>query len=333
MNTHPTFPATRLRRPRMAEWSRRLTAEHTLRVEDLIWPLFVAEREEDVGPIATMPGVVRLSIAQAVEAAKEAAALGITAIALFPCTPPDKKSPMGDEAMNPNNLVCRAVRSIKEAVPTIGIICDVALDPYTSHGHDGVLDAAGDVANDQTVQALCAQAVLMAQAGADVVAPSDMMDGRVGAIRAALDEAGYERTLILSYAVKYASAFYGPFRDAVGSKSALDKAGKQSYQMNPANAAEALREAALDVAEGADWLMVKPGMPYLDVIRDVAQATGVPVFAYQVSGEYAAIRFAAQAGALDYKSAILESLLCFKRAGATAIFTYAARDAAEWLKA
>lgn len=332
MNPLPSFPSTRLRRPRMADWSRRLVAEHRLHVEDLIWPIFVAEHEADCGPIATMPDVSRLSIAQAVEAAKQAAALGIPAMALFPCTPPEKKSDDAAEALNPENLVCRAVRAIKAQVPGIGIICDVALDPYTSHGHDGLLGSVGEVANDQTVEMLCAQAVVQARAGCDVVAPSDMMDGRVGAIRAALDAADFSQTLILSYAVKYASAFYGPFREAVGSKSALGKADKRTYQMDPANANEALREATLDVAEGADWLMVKPGMPYLDIVRMVSQSTGVPVMAYQVSGEYAAIRFAAQAGALDYKAAMLESLLAFKRAGASAIFTYAAKDVAGWLK-
>ncbi len=315
----------------MAGWSRALVAEHHLLVEDLIWPIFVAQRRQDCGAIATMPDVSRLSMAQAIAAAQEAQALGIRAIALFPCTPPDKKSADAAQALNPDNLVCQTVKAIKAAVPEIGIICDVALDPYTSHGHDGLLDAHGEVDNDATVAMLCQQAVVQARAGCDVVAPSDMMDGRVGAIRDALDAAGFSHTMILSYAVKYASAFYGPFRDAVGSKSALGKADKRTYQMNPANAREARQEAAMDVAEGADWLMVKPGMPYLDIIRDIAQSNGVPVMAYQVSGEYAAIRFAANAGALDYQSAMMESLLAFKRAGASAIFTYAARDVARWI--
>lgn len=315
----------------MAEWSRRLVAEQALRCEDLIWPIFVAE-PVDCGPVAAMPEVSRLSIEDAVHAASAAYAAGIAAIALFPCTPATLKSADGTEALNDANLVCRVVRAIKAAVPGIGIICDVALDPYTSHGHDGLLNAQGHVDNDDTVAMLCQQAVLMAQAGADVVAPSDMMDGRIGAIRAALDAQGHEAVMILSYAAKYASAFYGPFRDAVGSSASLGKAGKHSYQMHPANGAEALREAAMDIAEGADWLMVKPAMPYLDVVRDVSQATAVPVFAYQVSGEYAALRFAAQAGALDYRAAMLESLLCLKRAGARAIFTYAAMDVALWLK-
>lgn len=329
MNSHPRFPRTRLRRPRMAEWSRALVAEHHLRVGDLIWPIFVAEQPQ---AIVTMPDVSRLSVPQVVEAAQEAHALGIRAIALFPCTPTDKKLDDASEALNPDNLVCRAVKAIKAAVPEIGVICDVALDPYTSHGHDGLLNEKGEVDNDTTLAMLCKQAVVQARAGCDVVAPSDMMDGRIGAIRDALDEAGFSHTMILSYAVKYASAFYGPFRDAVGSKSALGKADKRTYQMNPANAREARQEAAMDVAEGADWLMVKPGMPYLDIIRDVSRVHDVPVMAYQVSGEYAAIRFAANAGALDYQAAMMESLLAFKRAGACAIFTYAARDVARWLK-
>lgn len=331
MNVSATFPRTRLRRPRMADWSRRLVAEHHLCVDDLIWPIFVAEREQDCGAVATMPGVSRLNLAQAIAAAQEAHALGICAIALFPCTPLDKKSDDAREALNSDNLVCRTVQAIKAVVPEIGIICDVALDPYTSHGHDGLL-VRGEVDNDATVAMLCQQAVVQAAAGCDVVAPSDMMDGRIGAIRDALDVAGFQHTLILSYAVKYASAFYGPFRDAVGSKSALGKADKRTYQMDPANRIEGWREAALDVAEGADWLMVKPGMPYLDIIRDVSSAHDVPVMAYQVSGEYAAIAFAAQAGALDYQAAMMESLLAFKRAGATAIFTYAAYDVAQWLR-
>lgn len=325
------YPRTRLRRPRQSDWSRALVAEHALSAADLIWPLFVQEGEGKATAIPCLPGVERLSIDLAMEAAREAHALGIPAIALFPVTPPDKKTPGGEEALNPDNLICRAVRAIKTSCPDIGIICDVALDPFTSHGHDGILER-GDVHNDKTVAALCDQAVVLAGAGADIVAPSDMMDGRVGAIRDALDSAEYDRVQILAYAAKYASAFYGPFREAVGSAASLGKAGKQSYQMNPANAEEALREVALDIAEGADMVMVKPGMPYLDIIRRVKERFHAPVLAYQVSGEYAMLKFAAEHEALDYEKAMLESLLAMKRAGAAAIFTYAAKEAANWLR-
>ena len=322
----------RPRRLRQAPWLRALVAETTLRVEDLIWPLFVQEGESKVTPIDGLPGVNRLSVDKIVEAAREAVALGIPAIALFPATPPEKKTEDGREAYNAENLVCQAIRAVKEAVPEIGVIADVALDPYTTHGHDGVLGADGDVANDATVEALIKQALTLADAGCDIVAPSDMMDGRIGEIRNALDEAGYERVIILSYAAKYASAFYGPFRAAVGSKTNLGKADKRSYQMNPANRIEAAREIALDLAEGADMLMVKPATLYLDIISDVASASDVPVFAYHVSGEYAMLKAAAAAGMLDAKAATLETLLAIKRAGASAIFTYAARDVAGWLK-
>ncbi len=324
------YPQTRLRRTRATHWSRRLVAEHQLSIADLIWPLFVAE-SADCGAIATMPDVNRLSIQQAVDAAREAAALGIPAIALFPCTPAAHKSDDGAEGLNPENLICRSVRAIKAAVPEIGIICDVALDPYTSHGQDGLL-RGGVIVNDETVALLCKQAVVQAQAGCDIIAPSDMMDGRVGAIRRALDEAGFEQVQILSYAAKYASAFYGPFRDAVGSKSALGKADKRSYQMDPANRREARREVAMDIAEGADMVMIKPGMPYLDIIRDMRETFDVPVLAYQVSGEYAMMKHATAAGALEFMPCMLESLLAFKRAGASAIFTYAALDVAKILR-
>jgi porphobilinogen synthase len=306
-----------------------MVAETTLRVEDLIWPLFVQEGEGKT-PVSGLSGVERLGITQLVEAAKEAAALGIPAIALFPVTPLDKKSDDGREAVNPDNLVCRAIRAVKRAVPNIGIIGDVALDPYTTHGHDGVLNAAGDVDNDATIAILCNQARVLAEAGCDIVAPSDMMDGRIAAIRGVLEESGYPDTVILSYAAKYASAFYGPFRAAVGSTTStpLDKRG---YQMNPANAGEALHEVALDIEEGADMLMVKPALLYLDIITRVREIAPVPVLAYHVSGEYAMLKAAAAAGMLDERAATLETLLAIKRAGASAILTYAARDVARWL--
>ncbi len=277
-----------------------------------------------------MPGVERLSPKALVDAAGEAHALGIPVIAIFPATPPERKTPDGEEATNPENLVCRAVRALKQALPELGILCDVALDPFTTHGHDGVL-RDGYVANDETVAILCRQAVIQAEAGCDVIAPSDMMDGRVGAIRDALDARGFDRVRIMSYAAKYASAFYGPFRDAVGTKSSLGKADKRTYQMDPANSDEALREVALDIAEGADMVMVKPGLPYLDVIRTVKDRFGMPTFAYQVSGEYAMIAGAVERGWLD-PSAVLETLICFKRAGADGVLTYFAMEAARRLK-
>lgn len=330
MNTEGTYPRTRLRRNRKADWSRRLVAEHNLSVDDLVWPLFVQEGEGKRTSIATLPEVERLSIDLLLEAACEAYSLGIPAIALFPVVDAAKKTEGAEEAFNPENLVCRTVRALKKEVPGIGVICDVALDPYTSHGHDGIVEV-GDVHNDKTVAILIKQALTLAAAGADVVAPSDMMDGRIGSIRDALDGAGHEQVQILSYAAKYASGFYGPFRDAVGSSANLGKAGKQTYQMSPANAEEALREVALDIAEGADMVMVKPGLPYLDIIYRVRSSFSVPVLAYQVSGEYAMIHAAAASGAMDAKAALLESLLAMKRAGASAIFTYAARDVAVWL--
>lgn len=321
----------RLRRLRSHAWLRAMVAEHHLRVDDLIWPLFVQEGEGLATAIDHLPGVQRLSIDRLVEAAKEAASLGIPAVALFPVVPAEKKSDDAREATNPDNLVHRAIRAVKAAVPNLGVIGDVALDPYTTHGHDGLIDAAdGDIANDATVAVLAQQAVALAQAGCDIVAPSDMMDGRVAAIREALDEAGFAKTVILSYAAKYASAFYGPFRSAVGSKKSVPL-DKRTYQMNPANTREALREVALDVAEGADMVMVKPGTLYLDVIARVKDSCDLPVFAYHVSGEYAMLKAAAAAGMLDEQAATLETLLAFKRAGADAILTYAARDVAQWL--
>jgi porphobilinogen synthase len=304
-------------------WSRAMMAEHTLSPADLIWPVFVIEGVQQREPIVSMPGVERLSIDLLVEAAGEAAALGIPAIALFPVTPLERKDEDGTEAHNPDNLVCRAVRAIKAAHPDLGIICDVALDPYTTHGQDGLV-RGGYVVNDETVAALCTQAVVQAQAGCDVIAPSDMMDGRIGAIRAALDAAGFVHVRILSYAAKYASAYYGPFRDAIGSKGNLGKGDKRTYQMDPANSDEALREVALDLAEGADMVMIKPGMPYLDIIQRIKSTFGAPTFAYQVSGEYAMIESAARAGFIDGDRIWLESLMSFKRAGCDGVLTYAA---------
>jgi len=324
------FPTTRLRRVRRHEWTRRLVAEHRLTVDDLIWPIFVCEGRGQREPVPSMPGVTRLSVDLVAEAVAIAAELGIPAVAVFPATDPAKKSLDAEEALNPDNLACRAVRAIKQAVPTVGVICDVALDPYTSHGQDGLV-RDGYVANDETVEVLQQQAVVQAQAGCDVIAPSDMMDGRVGAIREALDSAGFEQVMILSYAAKYASAFYGPFREAVGSAGSLGDGDKRTYQMNPANSNEALREVALDVAEGADLVMIKPGLPYLDVVWRVKQTFGLPTFVYQVSGEYAMLEAAAAAGWINREQAILETLLSFKRAGADAILTYHAVDAARVL--
>ena len=324
------FPLTRLRRNRQTDWSRRLVAEHALSVNDLIWPLFVIEGTNQRQDIASMPGVQRLSIDLIVEAARLAQDLGLPAIAIFPSVEASLKTPDGREAVNPNNLVCRAVRAVKKAVPEIGIICDVALDPFNSDGHDGLV-VDGYVVNDQSVEILAKMAVVQAEAGCDVIAPSDMMDGRIKAMRQALDHANLAPVQILSYAAKYASGFYGPFRDAVGSGGAL-KGDKKTYQMDPANTEEALREVAMDVAEGSDMVMVKPGMPYLDVIRRVKDAFGLPTFAYQVSGEYAMLKAASLNGWLDWPRVITESLTCFKRAGADAICTYAAVEVAKGLK-
>jgi porphobilinogen synthase len=321
-----------MRRNRQDLWSRRMVAEHRLDVADFIWPVFILEGQSQREPVASMPGVERVSIDLLLPAINEAKELGIPAVALFPVTPSEQKTADGAEATNPDNLVCRAVRSIKEQVPDIGVVCDVALDPYTSHGHDGLLGDDGDILNDQTLEVLIRQSLVQAEAGCDVIAPSDMMDGRVGAIRNALEEQGLVNTKIMSYAAKYASAYYGPFRDAVGSTGTLKSKGKQSYQMDPANGDEALREVALDLAEGADMVMIKPGMPYLDIIRRVKDGFGVPTFAYQVSGEYAMIHAAGANGWLDGAKAMTEALLAFKRAGADGVLTYAAVDVAKRLQ-
>jgi porphobilinogen synthase len=331
MKNAGTFPQTRLRRNRQSAWVRRMVQEHSLSADDLIWPVFVIEGNGQRETVSSMPGVERYSIDILVQEAGKAADLGIPAIALFPCTPQDLKSAEGAEGYNPDNLMCRAVRAVKNAHPDLGVICDVALDPYTTHGHDGILKD-GVIANDETVAVLCKQALVQAQAGCDIIAPSDMMDGRVGAIRAALDEAGFSDVIILSYAAKYASAFYGPFRDAVGSAAQLKGGSKATYQMYPANSDEAIREVALDIAEGADMVMVKPGMPYLDIVRRVKETFNVPTLAYQVSGEYAMIKAAGQNGWIDEERAMMESLLGFKRAGCDAILTYFAREAAQILK-
>ena len=325
--SQPTFPAMRMRRGRSAPWIRAMLAEHHLTPSDLIWPLFVAEGQGAEEPIATLPGVSRWTVDRLADRAREARDLGIPCIALFPNTPRELRSEDGREALNPDNLMCRAIRAIKDAVPEVGILTDVALDPYTAHGHDGLIDAAGYVLNDETTEQLVGQALVQARAGADIVAPSDMMDGRVGAIRAALEADGHRNVAIMAYAAKYASAFYGPFRDAVGSRGLL-KGDKRGYQMDPANGAEALREVALDLAEGADMVMVKPGLAYLDVVARVRDAFNVPTFAYAVSGEYAMIEAAAAAGAGERDALILETLMAFKRAGATGVLTYHARDAA-----
>jgi porphobilinogen synthase len=326
------FPKTRLRRNRRDAWSRRLVAEARFEAADLIWPVFVLDGRNRREPVASMPGVERLSIDRLLPLLEEATVLGIPAVALFPVTPPELKSADGSAALDPDNLMCRAVRAIKAALPELGVICDVALDPYTTHGQDGLIDDEGYVLNDETLTVLAQQALIQAVAGCDVIAPSDMMDGRIGVIRKALDEAGLHHTRIMSYAAKYASAFYGPFRDAVGSSSALGKRGKETYQLDPANADEALREVAMDLAEGADMVMVKPGMPYLDVVRRVKDAFGAPTFAYQVSGEYAMIKAAALNGWLDAERTMMEALLGFKRAGCDGILTYAALEVARCLR-
>ncbi|HEY0327044.1 MAG TPA: porphobilinogen synthase [Allosphingosinicella sp.] len=325
----PAFPDIRMRRTRVAPWSRRLVAETTLSAADLIWPLFVASGDE-VEPIASLPGVSRWPVAQIGERAREARDLGIPLIALFPNTPGELRSIDAGEALNPDNLICRAVRAAKQAAPDVGVMTDVALDPYTAHGHDGIVDEGGCVLNDETVAILTRQAVVQAEAGADIIAPSDMMDGRIAAIRKALEAAGHCNVQVMAYAAKYASAFYGPFRDAVGS-SGLLKGDKKGYQMDPANALEALREVALDIAEGADHVMVKPGLPYLDIIWRVKERFELPVFAYQVSGEYAMIEAAAAAGAGDRDTLLMETLTAFKRAGCSGILTYHAPVAARIL--
>lgn len=331
-SSYGNFPATRLRRVRRHDWSRRLVSEHRLSATDLIWPLFVCEGENQREPIPSMPGVERLSIDLLEPAIAEAVELGVPAVALFPATPTELKTPGAEEAWNPDNLVCLAMREVKAKLgDAVGVIADVALDPYSSHGQDGLV-VDGYVDNDTTLDALCRQAVAQAKAGCDVIAPSDMMDGRVAAIRAALDEAGQQHVSILSYAAKYASAYYGPFRDAVGSAGSLGKGDKKTYQMDPANTDEALREVALDLAEGADMVMVKPGQPYLDIVTRVKREFGAPTFAYQVSGEYAQIAAAAERGWLDREAVMMESLMAFKRAGADGVLTYFAVEAARLLR-
>ena len=330
--SYAPYPALRMRRTRAAAWSRAMHAEHRLSPADLIWPLFVTEGSGVEEPIGSLPGVSRWSVDGIVTQAKLARDLGIPCLALFPNTQPDRRSDDGTEALNPDNLMCRAIRAIKNAVPEVGVLTDVALDPYTAHGQDGLLDDAGYVLNDATVDVLIGQSLNQAAAGADIIAPSDMMDGRVGAIRDALESAGHANVQIMAYAAKYASAFYGPFRDAVGS-SGLLKGNKKSYQMDPANSDEALREVGMDLAEGADSVMVKPGLPYLDIVARVKDAFGVPVFAYQVSGEYAMIEAAAAAGAGDRNALVLETLMSFKRAGCTGVLTYHAPLAAKLMTA
>ncbi len=323
------YPRQRMRRNRQSDWSRRLNAENTLSPSDLIWPLFVAEGKAKREPVESMPGVFRHSVDLIAEVAEEALRLGIPAVALFPYTDPSNRSEDGAEACNPDNLVCRATRAVRERGLDIGIVCDAALDPYTSHGHDGLMRGE-EILNDETLDVLVRQSLVQVEAGCDVIAPSDMMDGRVGAIRRALEEAGHTNTQIMAYSAKYASAFYGPFRDAIGSTGVL-KGDKRTYQMDPANSDEALREIALDLAEGADMIMVKPGMPYLDIIRRAKDRFGVPTFAYQVSGEYAMLQAAAQNGWLDGEKVMLEGLMAFKRAGCNGVLTYFAPAAAKAL--
>lgn len=332
-NAFGKYPATRPRRMRRDDFSRRLMREHVLTANDLIYPVFVLDGERRVEAVASMPGVCRQSLDELLKTAEYCVRLGIPALALFPVVEQSLKSLDAAEAYNPQGLVPRTVRALKQAFPQLGIITDIALDPYTSHGQDGLIDAHGYVMNDETVAVLVRQALCHAEAGADVVAPSDMMDGRIGAIRSALEFDGHLHTRILAYSAKYASAFYGPFRDAVGSAASLGKGDKTTYQMDPANSDEALREVALDLEEGADMVMVKPGMPYLDIVRRVKQQFGVPTFAYHVSGEYAMLKAAAQNGWLDERACVLEAMLCFKRAGADGILTYSAMDIARWLHA
>ena len=332
MRTPPAFPASRPRRLRRDAFTRELVREHRLHPSDLIWPAFVVEGQQRSEDVASMPGVRRLSIDLLLPMTEQCVALGVPVIALFPVIDAALKAPDGREATNPDGLVPRAVRAIKQRWPELGVLTDVALDPYTSHGQDGLLDDTGYILNDATVDVLRAQALVQAQAGVDIVAPSDMMDGRIGAIRMALESAGHIHTRIMAYSAKYASAFYGPFRDAVGSKGNLGKSGKKAYQMDPGNSDEALREVALDIAEGADMVMVKPGMPYLDIVRRVKDEFRVPTFAYQVSGEYAMLKAAAQNGWLDHDAVMMESLLAFKRAGADGVLSYFALDAARLLR-
>lgn len=324
MNCMPSYPTTRPRRLRAHGWLREMVQEYRLHVSDLIWPVFVVEGQNTRESIPSMPGIERFSIDVLIEETKKARDLGIPAIALFPVVPAERKTENGEEAYNPDNLMCQTIAALKKAVPDIGLITDVALDPYTTHGHDGLVND-GYVLNDETVDILCKQALVQAEAGADIIAPSDMMDGRIGRIRGSLDAKGFQNTLILSYAAKYASGFYGPFRDAVNSGDFL-KGDKKTYQMNHANTDEALQEVALDINEGADMVMVKPGMPYLDIIHRVKETFQVPTFAYQVSGEYTMLKAASQNGWLDYDTTLMETMLSFKRAGCDGILTYAARD-------
>ena len=326
------FPTVRMRRNRRHRWTREMVAEQHLTAKDFIWPVFVHGGPEPEVPVPSMPGVVRYSLDAVIDAVGHAVELGIPAIAIFPATDPSKKTPLAEEALNPDNLVCQALRSLKQAFGNdVGLLADVALDPYSSHGQDGIV-RNGYVANDETLDVLCRQAVVQAEAGCDIAAPSDMMDGRIGAIRGALDAEGRDDVMIMAYAAKYASAFYGPFRDAVGSSANLGQGDKKTYQMNPANGDEALREVALDLQEGADMVMVKPGMPYLDIVQRVSSTFQVPTFAYQVSGEYAMLAGAADNGWLAREDVVLESLMSFKRAGATGILTYFAVEAAAALR-
>lgn len=329
-NFPQSFPDSRLRRLRQAPWVRSLTAENVLTPHDLVWSLVVHDGDAPRIPVDAMPGVDRLNVDEAAKAAERAAGLGIPAIAVFPHIDASRKDEMGEEALNPDGLVPTAIKAMKAAAPAVGIICDVALDPFTSHGHDGLIDGDGRVLNDDTVETLVQQAIVQARAGADVVAPSDMMDGRIGAIRYALEEEGFTDTMILSYAAKYASGFYGPYREAIGSATAL-KGDKKTYQQDPANTDEALREVAMDLSEGADMVMVKPGLPYLDIVRRVSETFSVPTLAFQVSGEYAQIMAAAQNGWIDGERVMMETLMCFKRAGASGMITYYADKAAERL--
>ena len=332
MQTLGQFPQVRMRRMRHDDFSRRLMRENVLTVNDLILPVFVKEGKGDREPIPTMPGVVRYTLDELLKVCGECVKLGIPMVALFPAIDPSLKTPDGSEATNPDGLIPRVVRAIKKAYPELGVMCDVALDPYTTHGQDGLIDQTGYILNDETVQMLIGQALAQARAGADVVAPSDMMDGRIGAIRQALENEGLIHTRIMAYSAKYASAFYGPFRDAVGSSSNLGKSNKDVYQQDPANSNEALWEVGLDLAEGADMVMVKPGLPYLDVIRRVKDEFKAPTFAYHVSGEYAMIKCAAAAGCIDEKKITMESMIAFKRAGADGILTYCAVDVARWIR-
>ena len=327
-----SFPDTRPRRMRADDFSRRLMRETVLTADDLIWPVFVQEGQNVAEPVASMPGVERLSIDRLLQKAEECLNLRVPAIAIFPVTPDGAKSAEAREAFNPDGLAQRAIRTLKEKLPELGVITDVALDPFTTHGQDGLINQSGYVVNDETVEVLTRQAISHAEAGADIVAPSDMMDGRIGAVRQALEENGHVNTRILAYSAKYASAFYGPFRDAVGSAANLAGGNKYTYQMDPANSDEAIREVALDLEEGADMVMIKPGLPYLDIIKTVKEAFGAPTFAYQVSGEYAMLKAASQNGWLDEEAVVMEALTSIKRAGADAILTYYALQAAEWIK-